>query len=247
MKTSKNRGRMPRVVYFSTFIGVILLAGGFPAAAQTDSSGHAPTTITMRDCKFGYASASFLSLSLTDSGCPVQNDRVQSDTGLSYVGQQEGVEAYIGTQGTAGNIWLKTINSSRSLFLDLTECASAAAECNAPFASQYIRRAQIYVTVSAVRRNGVFGMRIGERLAAPARIYYRREEDSVPGFIEFNPNISGKSPCKNRGNLVNITRTGQNTWEVLANPDTTACVTLPNGQYAGTYRMPFRFHVRLHE
>ena len=214
-----------------------------------DSDGHLPAIITLRDCQDGIPSAAFAALfpaTPLEYLCPVTDDRIQSDFEELYEGGLEGVDAYIGSKGTAGNIWLKTGQSTRGLLLDLSDCAGAAGTCDPPFLIDVISHAAIYLQASETRRNGVFAMAVGESMPAPMRVYYDFDNNDGPGFIEFNPNLNGKSPCKGNSHLVTVTRTGEAAWEVYGEAGTIACVTLPgSGEFAGTYFMPFRFAVEL--
>ncbi len=89
-------------------------------------------------------------------------------------------------------------------------------------------------------------MAVGESITAvPARITYSLIADTGPGFVEFDPNKKGTNPCKNKSNFVTVIRTGEATWEIVADPNTIACVLLPGGSgFGGTYRMPFQFTVQ---
>lgn len=223
---------------------VVCLSFAFPAWAGPAKGGDTtPAIITFRDCQGGFPSAAFIGLH-PGTPCPVLDDRIKSDTGLDYQDGVENVEAFIGSAANFGNVWLKLKNSTRGLFLDFTDCASPLAECKPPFASQVVL-ANIKVHANDVKQDGLFGMVIGESISAPMRVYYWLSADQPPGFVDFNPNQAGKSLCKNKGSFVTVTRTGNATWEVLADPSTIACVTLPGGaEFGGTYRMPFQFTVQ---
>lgn len=217
-----------------------------------DNSGHLPAIITLRDCQGGIPSVAFAALfpeTPLEALCPVADDRIQSDLDAPYESGVDGVDAYIGSTGTAGNVWLKTGQSSRGLWLDLTACAGAAGSCIPPFQISVIANAAIQVQASETRRNGVFAMAVGESMTAPMRVFYQFNNDVGPGFIYFNPNLKGTSPCKGKSNLVTVTRTNDAAWawEVVGDANTIACVTLPgsSGEFAGTYFMPFRFKVVL--
>jgi hypothetical protein len=247
---------MKHIRFWLLMIGLGLLAA-VPAAGQgksgkgggggggetEDNSGHAPVTFTLRDCRDGSAGAAFAGLHpeepLHELCAATPDDRIRSDSGLPYVGGVDGVDAYVGTKGTAGNFWLKVAPSPRTLYLDFTDCKSPAAECKPPFDAAEVDRAALYVQISAVRKNGAFGMAVGETLLAPMRIYVEPVAGQM-NFVDFNPNLSGKDPCKNRSNYIEVTRTSATTWEVYG--DAIGCMSDHNG-FGGTYRMPFRLTV----
>lgn len=228
---------------------VVCLAFAFPAwAGQAKGGDTTPAIITFRDCQGGFPSAAFSGLhpgtALQDL-CPVADDRIQSDVGFSYEDGLEGVQAFLGSAANFGNVWLRLKNSPRGLFLDFTDCASPPGECKPPFVSQVVSLANIKVDANDVKQDGLFGMALEETINPPMRFYYWLSADQPPGFVDFNPNQTGKSLCKNKGNFVSVTRTGDATWEVIADANTTGCVTLPGGaEFGGTYRMPFQFTVQ---
>lgn len=245
-----NRQKLQLMALAACLLLALPVSAGKPGGGGTeDNSGHLPAIITLRDCQDGVPSAAFAALfpeTPPAALCPVANDRIQSDLDVPYESGVDGVYAYIGSTGTAGNVWLKTGQSIRGLWLDLTACAGAAGSCIPPFSMDVISHAAIQVQASETRRNGVFAMAVGESMPAPMRVFYQRPNDVEPGFIYFNPNLKGTSPCKGNSQLVTVTRTGEAAWEVVGDASTIACVTLPgSGEFAGTYFMPFRFKVVL--
>jgi len=170
-------------------------------------------------------------------------DRIRSDWGQSYIDGEHGVEAFLGTQANSGNVGLRLNQSSRGLLLEFAECASAGS-CNPP-ASQLYSLVFVRVDATAVRKNGILGMSVNETMSAPARVYYQVSAEQGPGFIDFNPNLSGKNPCKGASDFVSVTRTGEGTWTIRADATRIACVTLPdNAGWAGNYHFPFQFTVQ---
>lgn len=241
-------------LWFATLAACLLAASpGFADhrpghVAKGDGGSTTPAIITFRDCNAGFPSAAFANLhpetALLDL-CPVLDDRIKSDTGMPYEdGMDGGVEAFIGSQANLGNVWLKLAKSTRGLFLDFTGCASPPEECKPPFTSQVVSLASIKVDANDVKKDGLFGMVVGESISAPMRVYYQLSADQPPGFVDFNPNQTGKEPCKNKGNFVTVRRTGNTTWEVIGDPNIIGCVTLPGGGFGGTYGMPFQFTVQ---
>ena len=100
-------------------------------------------------------------------------------------------------------------------------------------------------------------MAVGSTIYPPVRVYYQfneeqsLEEEQSPGFIFFNPNVKGKSPCKNLSDYVEVYRDSEIHWTVtgIGYPNT-ACATLPGGQLAGqnlagVFYMPFEFTVEI--
>jgi len=228
---------------------LITASAGFAAKGGRVGGATTPAVITFRDCTAGFPSAAFAGLHpgtpLLDLCAPVLEDRIKSDTGIPYEDGVQGVEAFIGSTGNDGNVWLKLKNSPRGLFLDFTDCASPG-QCNPPFTTpRAVDLANIKVDANDVKQNGLFGMALEETINPPMRVYYWLAADQEPGFVDFNPNQTGKSPCKNKGSLVTVTRTGAATWEIIGDPNIIGCVTLPGGGFGGTYRMPFQFTVQV--
>jgi hypothetical protein len=207
---------------------ILLLSVSIPLIAGNQPGSRIPVVITFRDCN--------------DLVCSAM-DRMRSDWGQSYVDGEHAVEAFLGTQASSGNVGLRLNQSSRSLLLDFAECASAGS-CNPP-PSQLYSLLFVRVDATAVRKNGILGMAVNETMSAPARIYYQLTPEQGPGFIDFNPNLSGKSPCKNASDFVSVTRTGEGSWVIRADATRVACVTLPdNGGWGGNYHFPFQFTVQ---
>lgn len=174
-------------------------------------------------------------------------DRVGSD-GAIYINDYDeasdsGVRAFIGTKANLGNVWLMLAKSARGLLLDFSDCISA---CNPPFLVDVISNSAIKVEADRVQSDGLWGMSVGTTIFAPMRIFYDLDDGQGPGFVEFNPNLKGKSPCKNKSNYVEVTRTSDTTWDIGADDTITSCVTLPGGgELAGVFVMPFSFTVEL--
>jgi hypothetical protein len=226
-------------------IGILflLLSSALPLHAGKQPGSKTALVITFRDCTDAFVAAAFWSLH-PGAGCPVGTDRIRSDWAQSYVDGEQSVEAFLGSQATSGNFLLNVNRSPRGMLLDFTECVSPR-NCNAP-PSQVYSLSSIRIDATAVRKNGVLGMALGETMDAPARVTYQLSAGQSPGFIEFNPSLTGKNPCKGASSSVSVTRTGTNSWEVFADPSRIGCVTLPdNGGWGGNYHFPFRFTVQI--
>lgn len=215
-------------LWISAFFVVSLLGPVTPPLHAGNQPGSTiPIVITFRDC--------------TDLQCAAA-DRIRSDWNQSYNDGENGVEAFIGTQANSGNVGLRLNESPRGLSLDFTECVSPES-CRPP-PSQVYPLAFIRVDATAVRKNGVLGMAVNETVSVPMRVYYRLLAEQGPGFIDFNPNLTGKSACKGASDFVSVIRTGEGTWEIFADPTRIGCVTLPdNAGWAGNYHFPFHFTV----
>lgn len=220
--------RLPRSAMFAL---AIVIAATLPLHAGKKPGSRIPVEITFRDCD-----------ALMTDRCPA-DDRLRSDWGQSYIDGEHGVEAFIGTQGSSGNIGLRLHDSPRALLVDFAECASAG-RCNPP-PSQLYSRVFLRVDATAVRENGILGMTVNETMTVPARIYYWFGADQEPGFIDFNPNLKGKSPCKGASDYVSVTRVSETGWAIVADPGRIGCVTLPNGSWSGNYHFPFHCSVRV--
>lgn len=204
------------------------------AALPLYAGNVTPIVVTFRDCQDG----------LVSEACTGSADRIRSDWGQSYIDGENAVEAFIGSQANSGNVWLRLKDSPRGLMLDFTECVSPAESCNPP-ASEVYSLANLKVDANDVKKNGVLGMALNETISAPMRVYYWTSAEQGPGFIDFNLNLSGKSPCKGASDFVTVTRTAEWTWEIVADPTRIGCVTLPdNAGWAGNYHFPFQFTVQ---
>lgn len=227
----------------SAFAGKGGNGGGGGGHGGGGGSSTLPVVLTFRDCSGGLPSADFAWLhpdSTPDALCPVSDDRVKSDDGYPYEDGLEGVQAFIALSGSYGALGLRLDQSGRGLFLDFTDCAGAPGTCNPPFDSGIASGGHegIDVDANVVMQNGLLGMALGETIATPLRITY-----GDFGFVNFNPNVKGKDPCKNKSNFASATRTSDTSWEIVADANTVACMTLPGGAFGGTYRMPFQFTV----
>ncbi len=209
---------------------------GGGGSGEEDTGGLTPVTITFENAL---------------------NDRVGSDNYTPYMDGDEGVEAFLATKANFGNVWLRLDKSpSRGLYLDFTDCATPPS-CTPLFATGLIGLSAIKVDANDVQADGLFGMAIRSTIYPPMRIYYQDnaeqslEEEQAPGFIYFNSNIKGKSPCKNLSDNVEVYRENATLWTItgIGFPNT-ACATLPGGQQAGrnlagVFYMPFEFTVEI--
>ncbi|HVT43950.1 MAG TPA: hypothetical protein VMT00_06120 [Thermoanaerobaculia bacterium] len=233
----------PRRTAIAVLVLTLLAAAALPLHAGKQPGSKTPLVVTFRDCQDGFPSAAFLALH-PGAPCPAAADRIGSDWKQPYVDGELGVEAFLGTQANSGNVLLNVKRSTRGLLLDFTECVSTG-RCTPP-PSQIYSLSSIRVDATAVRKNGLLGMAVHETLSVPARVQYQETAEQGPGFIDFDPNLGGKSPCKGASDAVSVTRTGVDTWEVIADPSRIGCVTLPdNAGWAGNYHFPFRFMVRI--
>jgi hypothetical protein len=186
------------------------------------SGGITPVTLTFRDA--------------------LGDDRIASDTQAPYADGVDGVEAFLGSKANYGNLWLRLANSPRGLWLDFAECVGGG--CSPPFAAAIVGNSALKIDADDVQADGLWGMAVGTTIYAPARVYYDLDDGRGPGFVEFNPKLGGRTPCKNKSNYLAVTRTGDRSWRVSADRTGTACVTLPGGtELAGVYLMPFELAV----
>lgn len=228
-----------------TLVLAVTIAATVPLHAGKQPGSKTPIVVTFRDCQSAFASAAYLAI-LAGSGCSAPDDRFRSDWQQSYIDGEHGVEAFLGSQANSGNLLLNVKRSVRAIVLDFADCA-ATGSCTPPPSQEY-SLSSIRVDATAVRKDGVLGMAINETMSAPMRVQYQFSPDQDPGFIDFNPNLTGKNVCKGASDYVSVTRTGERTWEVFADESRIGCVTLPGtggSGWAGNYRFPFRFHVRV--
>lgn len=171
-------------------------------------------------------------------------DRIRSDDGTAYVDGVDNVEAFLGSKANYGNVWLRVGDSVRALTLDFSDCQPGTT-CNPPLVSIPHDRVSIKVDANNVQSDGLFGMAEGATIHAPMRIYYEyfANDPEGPGFVEFNPNLKGKSPCKNKSLYVVVTRVDATSWDVSGDETPLACATLPDDSLSGQYLMPFHFTV----
>jgi hypothetical protein len=167
-------------------------------------------------------------------------DRIHSDNGTPYTDGVDGVEAFLGSKANYGNVFLRLAKSSRGLWLDFSDCVSS---CNPPFTSEVNDLSSIKVNADDVQKDGLYGMSVGTTIQAPMRVYYQLDPADAPGFVDFQPNLTGSSPCRNQSLYVDVTRTGDQTWDVAGASIPMACVTLPDGSLGGVFLMPFEFTV----
>jgi hypothetical protein len=234
--------RMTKLWITGFFVLFLFGSATPPLQAGQQPGSKTPVVITFRDCQDGFPSGAFSNLH-PETVCPALADRIRSDWGQSYIDGENGVEAFLGSQANSGNVLLNLKNSSRGLMLDFGDCVTPE-NCNSP-ASQVYSLANIRVDATAVKKNGLLGMTLNETISAPMRVYYWVSADQGPGFIDFNPNLTGKSPCKGASDFVSVTRTGEGSWEIEADATRIGCVTLPdNAGWAGNYHFPFQFTVQ---
>jgi hypothetical protein len=234
---NNRRIRIAALLFFLIAPATLTLEAGKQPGSKT------PLIITFRDCQGGFPSAAFLALQPSET-CPSTADRIGSDWSTSYVDGEHEVEAFLGTQANSGNVLLNVARSTRGMLLDFTDCASSG-KCIPP-PSQIYTLSSIRIDATAVRKNGLLGMALNETMSVPARVTYQTTAGVSPGFIEFNPDLKGKTPCKGASDYVSATRTGEQSWEIAADPSRIGCVTLPDGAgWAGNYRFPFRFTVQV--
>ncbi len=194
------------------------------------------------------------------------DDRVGSDVMLPYVDGEYprgdgtgGIEAFLGSKANSGNVWLRLAKSSRGLLLDFRHCVDGI--CLTPFEDLVgytdgvvnlgvIANSAIKLDANDVLTDGVLSMKEGEPASSmPMRIFYDFDDGRGPGFIEFNPDANGGSPCKNKSDKVWVKRTSPASWDVWSALDNRACVILPGGGGRGTlsgiYEMKFSFTVEI--
>lgn len=169
-------------------------------------------------------------------------NRISGDGLGAYVHGYDGVDAFIGTGGAEGDIFLWLADASRGLWLDFGACYPNATACTVPFAAGINDAASISVAPSEVRAGGLYGMAAGETIDAPMHVNYDFNGPDGPGFVYYDPNLKGRNPCKNKSMNVSITRPGaEEVWVVSADLSALSCGTLPGGDFSGQYQMPFEF------
>lgn len=209
-------------------------------------SSTIPVNVIFRDCTAGQPSAAFWTLHpgtiSTDWCTSTSDDRLKSDTGSAYEDGIDGVQAFIALTGSTGALGVRLANSPRALSLDFTDCASAP--CNPPFQSQEMTYTSLDVDANTVKQNGLLGMAVGEKISAPMTVLFSDTQDLSGNvwFIDFNPGVKGKNPCKNKSNYVTVERTSDTSWEVVFGAASIGCLEINNSPL-GTYLMPFQFTV----
>jgi xanthosine utilization system XapX-like protein len=104
--------------------------------------------------------------------------------------------------------------------------------------------ASLDVDANVVKQNGLLGMAVGEKISAPMTILFSDTQDLSGNvwFVDFDPTVKGKNPCKNKSNFVTAERSSDTSWEITFGASSIACLKL-NDQLLGTYLMPFQFTV----
>lgn len=177
-------------------------------------------------------------------------DRIGSDDYTPYIDGVDGVAAFLASKANFGNVQLQLDKAPlRGLYLDFTDCAMS---CDTrPFDTDIIGLSSFKVDANDVQTDGLFGMAVEGTIYPPMRVLYQYDPEQSPGFIFFNPNVKGKSPCKNLSDNVEVYRESATLWTItgIGRPNT-ACATLPGGQLAGqnlagVFYMPFEFRVEI--
>lgn len=177
--------------------------------------------------------------------------RISGDGLGAYVhdadGSGDGVQAYLGDGGARGDIFLRLANApSRGVWFDFGDCHPDPASCNPPFAVGVDFVSALAVAPGEVVVDGLFGMTAGQTIAAPMEFVYDFDNASGPGFVYFDRELKGRSPCKNKSLNATVHRPGEEQlWTVSVDPTVLACVTLPGGELSGQYLMPFQFTVEV--
>ncbi len=230
-------------IWIAALLLCLIASATLPLEAGKQPESRTPVIITFRDCQAGFSSAAFLTIQ-AETCFQGQVDRIGSDWGVAYADGELGVEAFLGTQANSGNVLLNLLRSTRGMLLDFSECVGSGT-CTPP-PSQMYSLSSIRIDATAVRKNGLLGMALNETMSVPARVTYRYGDGDSPGFIEFNPNLNGKTPCKGASDYVSATRTSEHSWEIAADTSRIGCVTLPNSSgWGGNYHFPFRFIVQV--
>lgn len=176
-------------------------------------------------------------------------NRISGDGSGAYVHDPNGsgVEAYLGTGGAEGDIFLRLAKaSSRGIWFDFGQCYPDPTSCNPPFAAAVDFSSSIAVAPSAVVAGGLFGMTAGQTITAPMEFDYDFDGPDGPGFVYFDSGLKGKNACKNKSLNATITRPGADAlWTVSVDASALACATLPQGVLSGQYVMPFQFTVEV--
>lgn len=228
----------------TSFLFFLVASAAVPLDAGKQPGSRTPVVVTFRDCVNGVPSPAFL-LIQPAADCAVSADRVASDYGHPYVDGELDVEAFLGTQANSGNLLLNVKRSSRGMLLDFTECESVGS-CKPPLTQVYTL-ARIRIDATAVRKDGLLGMAPGETMSVPARVEYKYSPEQGPGFIDFDPKLGGRNPCKGASDYVSAIRTGEQTWDIVSE-SRVGCVTLPDTGgtgWGGNYRFPFHFTVQI--
>jgi hypothetical protein len=235
-----------RSIWITAFLISTITSVTLPLHAGKQPGSKTPVIVTFRDCLNGVPSPAFLTIQPA-ADCPVTvtADRIASDFGHPYVDGENDVEAFLGTQANSGNVLLNVKRSSRGMLLDFTECESVGS-CKPPLTQVY-SLSSIRIDATAVRKNGLLGMAVGETMNVPARVEYKYSPEQGPGFIDFDPKLGGRNPCKGASNYVSATRTGEQTWDIVSE-SRIGCVTLPDTGgmgWGGNYRFPYHFTVQI--
>ncbi len=170
-----------------------------------------------------------------------EDDRLKSD-GLDYEHTYQtdagGVQAFIYRGGGRdGNLWLSVVEApSRGLFIDLSDCIDA---CPVQPMVEINYFASLIIAADEAIAGGLCKMVPGgDPIQAPARIGHQQAPDTPPGYIHFNNDIKGKSPCKgNRSDNMQITRESSTRWTVSHNATNRACAS------GGISLTPFSFTI----
>jgi len=175
----------------------------------------------------------------------LDGNRISADGFGPYVHGVDGVDAFIGSGGAEGDMFLWLAQApSRGLWLDFGACYPNPTACTPPFPAGVDSVSSIAVAPREVRAGGLYGILEGETIEAPMDLNYDFNGASGPGFIYFDSNLKGKNPCKNKSLYVSITRPGpEEVWVVSADLSVLACATLPGGDFSGQYQMPFEFTI----
>lgn len=178
-----------------------------------------------------------------------EGDGIQGDGGIYYDGDLalEGedplLDAHIDASsgGNYGNLYLRTTDTfDRSLWVDITDCDTNCE--NPPFEAEYIRNAGFTVVATDAVSRGFCGMAVDQPISVPMELTYWLPGADHPGFVLYEPDFKGKSPCrgKNGSSEVSVIRTGTDTWTVSGS---LACVAGPDQVWGGLVNMPFEFYV----
>ena len=213
--------------------------------------------ITLRDCTLGLPSAAFISLhsdSVPGDLCPVEEDRIKSDTGMPYVDGEQGVQASIGgVKGKRGGQLSVTVASSqpnvapgpRRFFFDFTDLSFCppGETCTPPSAGNVIDGPQVS---GREVEGGLHGLKnVGDSAGMALRSIFMVEGalsvDDTYWVLDFDPSgtrANGTSTGCEGSTTVTVTRTSATTWDITGG---IGCLhdMGPDNNHRGFYNMPF--------
>lgn len=263
--TSKGSFIVPKVGPSDRMALAVVLLGlalSIPVWAEKGGKGGGGSSATLRatfrDCTAGFPSASFANLypsTPPQDLCPVAEDRIQSDAGLSY---DDGVQnVSVGMSGN-GNFTME-VKAGRDIYLNFTDCVIEPCPPDEPrllpagvidgnFGTELGQRARLFVV-------GLGNLAVDQSAALNAELLLARHVDRIDGeeevwWVTYRSAPPAVCPAGASSTLLG-TRTGPNTWEIEAGVTNPACfhsmAPKPKGdgseEFHGAYLMPFKLTI----